>query len=220
MDDKIREALDRTVVVRPPRQNLATFGTTNVSYFLVTELSELVNVVREGKVVAEKPRIVTPGYLINLEGFSDSARRFIELMAREHPREAAVFYRYKNDPRQMDIVSGPAQQIIDNINGRIDTAGDPLAAVIRGVEDLWDVSLIKFTYELTRRSVSGNLAELQSRGLLDMDSAGIPAEAKHHIEELFVRAAHDRSYAGELAGELRRWGLFERYQDRFFSLFK
>jgi hypothetical protein len=219
LDDRIQQVLKATVVVRPPRQTLATFGTTNINYYLVTELTGVVNIVREGNVIAEKPRIVTAGYLINLEGFSDQARRFVQMMAEQSPHEPAVFYRYRNQPRQMDIVSGPVQQALDNVVSMVESKGDPLAAVIKGVEEFWDVSLIKFTYELTRKSLYSNVAEFQARGLLDIDKGGLPIEARQHIEELFARARHDPSQATELARELRRWGVFEEYQDRFFAIF-
>jgi len=219
LDEKIQQALKATTVVRPPKQTLATFGTTNINYYLITELTEVVNIVREGNVIAEKPRIVTAGYLINLEGFSDQARRFIQMMSEQSPHEPAVFYRYRNQPHQMDIVSGPVQQAVNNVLTMVENKGDPLATVIKGVEEFWDVSLIKFTYELTRKSLYSNVAEFQARGLLDIDKGGLPAEARQHIEELFTRARYDPSRASELAQELRRWGVFEEYQDRFFALF-
>ncbi|MEW6143163.1 MAG: hypothetical protein AB1597_08470 [Chloroflexota bacterium] len=219
LDEKIQQALKATTVVRPPKQTLATFGTTNINYYLVTELTEVVNIVREGNVIAEKPRIVTAGYLINLEGFSDQARRFVQMMAEQSPHEPAVFYRYRNQPRQMDIVSGPVQQAVNNVVSMVESKGDPLAAVIKGVEEFWDVSLIKFTYELTRKSLYSNVAEFQARGLLEVDKAGLPAEARQHIEELFAHARHDPSRVSELARELNQWGVFEEYQDRFFALF-
>lgn len=219
-DDKIQYAIAHTEVIRPPKQSLATFGTTNVYYYLVTELTEAVNVVREGRVIAERPRIVTPSYLVRLEGFSDQARRFIEIMAEQYPNEPGVFYRYRNEPREMNIASEPLRQIVDKINARIDNQGDPLSAIIKGVEELWDVSLLKFTYELTRGSLYTNIAELKRSGLLDIDEIGIPHDARRHIEELFTEVNRDLSQAPKLVAELQRWGLFHEYQDRFFSLFQ
>lgn len=219
-DQRIQYAIANTEVIKPPKQSLATFGTTNVYYYLITELAEAVNVVREGRVIAERPRIVTPSYLVRLEGFSDQARRFIEMMAQKYPNEAGVFYSYRNEPRQMNIVSGPLMQVVDNINARIDSERDPLSAIVKGVEELWDVSLLKFTYELTRRSFYTNIAELERSGLLDMDETGIPKDARRHIEELFSEVKENLSQAPKLVAELQRWNLFHQYQDRFFSLFK
>ena len=81
-DKRIKYAVQHTEILRAPKQSLSTFGTTNVYYYLLTEpvYSELVEnitetVVREGRVIAERPRIVTPYYLSRLEGFSPEARR-------------------------------------------------------------------------------------------------------------------------------------------------
>ena len=86
-DERIRQAVDNTEILRPPKQSLATFGTTNIHYYLLTEpaYSELVGkvaetVVREGKVIAERPRIVTPYYLSHLEGFSTEAHRYLNML--------------------------------------------------------------------------------------------------------------------------------------------
>ncbi len=219
-DDKIQYALAHTEVIRPPKQSLATFGTTNIYYYLITELTKAVNVVREGRVIAERPRIVTPSYLIHLEGFSEHARRFIEMMAEKYPNEPGLFYRYRNEPREMNIVSESLPELIDKINARIESQRDPLSAIIKGVEELWDVSLLKFTYELTRRSLYTNIAELERSGLLDIDEVGIPRDARRYIDELFLEVKRDPSQAPKLVAELHRWGLFSEYQDRFFSLFR
>ncbi len=95
-----------------------------------------------------------------------------------------------------------------------------LAAVISGVDELWDVSLLKFIRELTESSLRGNLAEFGSRGLLDVDRAGIPSEARYRIEELFDKVAHGEADPSELKTELDSWGLFPEYEDRFFALFR
>lgn len=219
-DERIEYVIEHTEVLRPPEQSLATFGSTNIYYYLVTELMENVNVVREGRVIAARPKIVTPTYLINLDGFSSQARRFAEMMAEKFPQEVGIFYSYRNEPQEMNIASEPMKAVVDKINRQIDERHDPLSAIIKGVEELWDVSLLKFTYELTRSSVRTNVAELERSGLLHMDAAGVPRDARNYIEELFDKTKHDLSLASELASELRRWGLFYEYQDRFFSLFR
>jgi proteasome assembly chaperone (PAC2) family protein len=48
----------------------------------------------------------------------------------------------------------------------------------------------------------------------------VPPTAVQRIEELFTRAASDRSKAFELKRELDRLGLFKQYEDRFLDLFK
>lgn len=219
VDDKIQHAIQNTEVLRQPQHSLATFGSTNVYYYIITELMDNTNIVREGRVIAAKPKIVTHAYLANLEGFSQQAGRYIEMMAEKYPRELGVLYSYKNEPKEMNIITESFNQVVDKINQQIDIQGDPLSAIIRGVEELWDVSLLKFTYELTRNSVYSNVAEMERSGLLRLDSVGVPKDARSHIEALFEKAQRDLSYTAELASELRRWSLFHEYQDRFFSLF-
>jgi hypothetical protein len=219
-DERIQFAIEHTEIIRPPKQKLATFGTTNIHYYLVSELVDRVNVVREGKVVASKPRIVTPRYLINLEGFSAEASRFFDMLADKHPHEPGIFYSYKNESLEMNIVSEPTEVVIDNISHIIDKQGNPLTAIIKGIDEMWDVSLLKFTFELTRHSIYGNVQDLENRGLFHIDNAGIPEDARRNIEELFKKTREDLSYADSLVKELKQWGLFEEYQDRFLSLFR
>ncbi len=220
MDDKIKYAMEHTELIRSPRQELATFGSSIIDYYVVTELVGNASVVRDGKVIAERPRIVTPSYLVNVEGFSNQAKRYIATMAQEHPDEPGVFYRYKNEPKGMNIVSEPIKQVINKLRSQMEEQHNSLSTIIKGVEELWDVSLIMFISELTKKSVGTNIAEFYGRGFLDMDASGVPQGARNHIEELFEQVSRDSFRAPELLVELNRWGLFAEYQDRFFALFR
>ena len=219
-DDKIKYALEHTELIRPPRQELDTFGSSVIDYYVVTELVGNLSVVRDGKVFAERPKIVTPAYLVNIEGFSEQAKKYISMMARERPYESGIFYRYKNEPKGMNVISEPIKQVINKLSSQIEEENNPLSTIIRGVEELWDVSLLMFIYELTSKSARTNMAEFNRRGLLDIDASGVPEGARDYIEELFDKAGRDLSRAPELVVELNRWGLFPEYQDRFFALFR
>jgi len=227
-DERIEEAVKHTEILRPPRRSLATFGTTNIYYYLVTEpaYSELVKsttetVIREGRVIAEKPRIVTPYYLSHLEGFSSDAKKYFDILIKTHGANApGLFYSYKNEPKELTIVSDNLPSVVDKLNANIDSSGDPLTSIIKGQDELWDVSLLKFIYEMTRSSLPDNLLQLGSKGLLDIDSRGIPIDARVRIEDLFRIAQKGEIEPRELKDELDRWGLFEEYEDRFFAIFR
>ena len=227
-DERIRQAIKCTEILRAPKQSLATFGTTNIYYYVVTEpvYSELVKnvaetVVREGRVIAEKPRIVTPYYLSRLEGFSSEARRYFEALIKAHgPNAPGLFYTYKNEPKELNIVSDDLLSVVDKLNIEINKRGDPLTSIIKGEDEFWDVSLMKFIYEMTRSSLRNNLRQMGSRGLLDIDAGGIPVEARVRIDELFRKVSSGESEPHELKAELDRWNLFEEYEDRFFTIFK
>jgi len=220
MDDRIKYAVERTELIRPPQQKLATFGSTTLSYYVVTGLAENISVIRDGKVVAERPRIVTPSYLVNVEGFSESARKYITMMATERPHDPGVFYRYKNEPKDMNVISESVSQVIGKLDTRLEEEKSTLSTIIKGVEEFWDVSLLMFMYHLTRNAVSSNVADFHRRGRLDIDSSGVPKDARIHIEDLFDQVARDLSQAPKLVAELNRWGVFPEYQDRFFTLFR
>jgi len=220
MDERIRYAVEHTELIRPPQQHLATFGATALKYYVVTGLAENLSVVRDGKVIAERPRIVTPSYLVKLEGFSEESRKYLSIMARERPDEPGVFYRYKNQPKEMNVVSESLRGVISKLNAQLEEEHDPLSTIIKGVEELWDVSLLTFIYHLTSRSLHTNIAEFRHRGFLDIDASGVPKDARIHIEELFAQVRKDTPRAPELVAELNRWGLFPEYQDRFFALFQ
>jgi len=227
-DERIREAIKHTEILRAPKQSLSTFGTTNIYYYLVTEpvYSELVKnitetVIREGRVIAERPKIVTPYYLSRLEGFSSEARRYFNALIKAHgPNVPGLFYTYKNEPKELTIASDNLMSVVDKLNAEIDKRGDPLTSIIKGEDEFWDVSLLKFIFEMTKSSLPDNLAQMESRGLLDIDAGGIPVEARLRIDELLKKVSQGECEPRELKEELDRWGLFEEYQDRFFNIFK
>ncbi len=227
-DEKIEHAVRHTEILRLPKQTLATFGTTNIGYYLVTEpvYSELEKgvtetVVREGRVVAERPRIVTPHYLSQFEGFSPDAKRYFSMLIKKYgPNAPGLFYSYRNEPKGLTIVAGSLASVVDKINAEIDKRGDPLVTIIKGEDELWDVSLLKFIYEMARNSMPNNLLQLHSRGLLAVDASGVPLGAKVRIDELFREVPKGEIEPRELKDELDRWGLFDEYQDRFFAIFR
>jgi len=226
-DERIRAAVINTQIIRAPKQSLATFGVTNIYYYLVAEAAynELINgnetVIREGRVIAERPRIVTPYYLSRVEGFSAEARKYFEmLMERYDPHSPGLYYTYRNEPKELNIVSDSLNAVVAKLNEEIDRKGDPLVSIIKGEDLLWDVSILKFIYDLTERSVRENFFQLSQRGLLNIDASGVPADARLRIEGMFQLVERGEIEPADLKTELDRWGVFEEYQDRFFALFK
>ena len=226
-DERLEYAVRHTQVLRPPRQNLETFGITKVRYHLLTSpaYTDLVagegeTVVREGQVIAERPRVVTPYYLLNLQGFSHHARRYLEKMAQEEHSSPALLYRYRNEVEGLSIVSEPLDQLAQKLTEKLEREGTALACVIKGVDELWDVSLLRFIHEFTLRSLQSNVMDLGRRGLLEIDPAGVPLDARRRIEELFHRVIEGQVGPSELKVELDCWGLWPEYEDRFLALFQ
>ena len=88
---RIEYAALHTEVIRHPRQHLATFGITIIYYYILSEPSytefsdgTAETVIREGRVIAERPKIVTPYYLSHLEGFSYDAKQYFQKLMMMH----------------------------------------------------------------------------------------------------------------------------------------
>ena len=221
--------VEQTMVVRFPTQHLATFGVTTLSYYVVTEPiyhdlqpDPREGVVRTGKVVAEKPSIVTPYYAMNLQGFSSDAYQYLQHLASQFgDNSPGILYQYRNEPEGTEIVSGQPLDIARRIDDHLTDRGENLAVVMIGVDEFWDVALLKFIYEFTSKSAARNARELGARGLLDPvpASGGLPKAAVQRIESMF-REVRDGRDPEDLKHELDRWGAFEVYEDRFLSLFR
>ena len=168
-----------------------------------------------------------------MEGFSDEARKAFEILACGNYDLALMLYRLKfvKDYDHTDIVSNSLQSVANKINAEIEKRGDPFCAIIRGIDEFWDVSLSKFIYELALESAyfsqipdlsKNRLIDINSIGLpvISKDPYGIPVSAKNEIENLFKLYEKGEIEASKLKEELDSWGLFNYYQDRFFNLFK
>ena len=224
---KWRKAIEQTFVVRFPKQSLATFGVTNIKYYVITEpiyADEREGVVRTGKVTSERPTIITPNYFKSIEGFSSDAYEFFSEIARDQgPNSPAIMYEYKNKPENLEIVGGIPTEIAHNISKDLNSRQEEMSVVMVGVDELWDVALLKFIYEFTESSVASNVQDFTSRGMLTPrnDLGGIPAAAAQQLEALFQEVEQgDRASVDILKQELDRWGVFTFYQDRFLSLFQ
>ena len=225
------KAIEQTYIVKYPKQHLATFGITSIEYFVVTEplytaidpqKKELEGVVRKGKVRAEQPTLITPTYAMNLNGFSDEAYKYFSQVARLYGANSpGIMYQYNNEPENLEILSGNPNEIAHRISKELRDKKNDLSVVISGVDEFWDVALLKFIYEFTASSVSFNTREMRGAGLMEPQSSagGMPAAAANQIEEMFKSVKKGGS-ANTLKDELDKWGVYPYYEDRFLNLFR
>lgn len=171
-EDDFHYAVENTRVIVAPEQQIATFGTTSFRFYLISELMDRVDEVRvrDGKIHAERPQIVTPDHYARLllEGFGEKAQQYVDGL-RERMRSIAVL-RYGFQFRKTDVtedrVSGSIDAVIARTRTKVENANDPLSAVIQGVDEAWEVCLLKFTIDMIERSSGGNLGDFRRRGLL------------------------------------------------------
>ena len=159
---------------------------------------------------------------MNLDGFSSDAYDYMEHMSRVYgPNSPGIMYQYRNEPGTMDIVGGIPNEIAQRISDEQKGMNNNLSVVIVGVDELWDVALLKFIYEYTASSVSYNSQELKSAGLLtpQASAGGLPAAATNQIEVMFKSVKMGGS-VDTLKSELDKWGAYRFYEDRFLDLFR
>ncbi len=218
--EKIEQAINNTSIRAYPKQNLATFGSTSLNYFIITSLLDQLCAVREGRVVAEMPRIITPHYLPTFEGFGSHGKDLTEWLVRTHGTDTPMLrYAFRHEPKEMTIVSNSVEEVEVRVRERIDRDQDRLCGILVGAEETWNISVWKLALDMASRSLSNALTELDRSGLLGVEG-GVPKHARFVIERLFEDVEKDRDNAPKLVGELQRWGLFEDYQDRFFDIFR
>ena len=171
-EDDFHYAIENTQVIVAPEQNIATFGSTSFHFYLISEFMDRVDHirVRNGKIHAERPQILTPEHFSHLllEGFGDKAQHFAERL-RERLHNTAVL-RYGFQFRKTDVSEETLRDSIDAVisrtKRRVEDSNEPLSAIIQGVDDAWEVCLLKFTIDLIERSAGGNLGDFRKRGLL------------------------------------------------------
>jgi len=170
--DDFDYAIENTRVIVAPERQIATFGSTSFDFYLISELMDRVDQVRirNGKIHAERPQILTPEHYCRLllEGFGEKAERYIERL-REHAQNIAVL-RYGFQFRKTDLSEQTLRDSVDAVINRtrqnVERKNESLSAVIHGVDDAWEVCLLKFTIDLVDRSSGGNLGDFRKRGLI------------------------------------------------------
>ncbi|MGQ9661759.1 MAG: hypothetical protein ACUVWX_05380 [Kiritimatiellia bacterium] len=216
-------AVNNTEIVVLPSGHLETFGATVLNYHLISELMDAVDRirVREGRILASRPEIITPEAYSKtiLEGFGEEARKYIEWL-KQHEREVRILqygYRLKRESFNEHFVSGPIDTVVEQVKRDVAARDDPLAAVVKGVDEPWDVCLVKLFWEVIQKSALTNIRELEGHGLFEHER-GVPRGTREEIERAFQAAAKNPALIAALGRKLQEHCLFEEYQDRFFSL--
>lgn len=207
-------AVHNTSVLIPPAGRLETFGATVVDYVLVSEVMDRVDQVRirSGRLHAERPEIVTlDGGGDRLEGFQQqAAARYLDWL-KQHRQELLILkygFRLRRDAVREEVVTDRLDAVLDRIGRDVRARANPLAALVRGVDEPWEVCLVKLAADLVQRSSPHHARALRAD----------PGGARHAIEQAFSDADRDRGQMGALADLLKAQGVFEEYQDRFFAL--
>ena len=173
--DDFQYALENTHLLLGPQQQIQTFGSTRFRFHLLTESMDRVDevLVRDGTIQAERPQLLTPEHhaRILLENFGEQAAEFADWL-RQPGRPMARMLKYGFRFSRSEVTRSVVHDSIESVGERLcaeveaSHAAEPLSAVLRGVDDAWEVCLLKFTMDLVHGSAASNVGDLRRRGLL------------------------------------------------------
>jgi len=242
LEKKIKYVIDNTEVLILPQKYISVSASTTMRYYIIAEplykefegdMGQEETVVREGKITWEKPKLITPSYMLRLEGFSEQAQAALKLLAQEDNDLAMILYslRFIKSAEKMDIVAKPITTVAESIERQINNDDDQACGLIKGVDEFWDVSLFKFIQEvITNSAYRSHLPEMLKKNYINLnaegkpvlarDRSGIPVAVRLEIDKKFKLFEKGEIEASELKKELDRWQVFEYYEDRFLGYFK
>ncbi len=242
LNEKIKYIIDNTETLVLPKKHLSASRPTTINYFIIAPpfykkfeggRGEDETVVREGKITWQKPKLITPSYMLRLEGFNDETKEALKILAEQDRDIAMLLYslRFVKSAEKMNIIPKPMAEVGQKISEDIKKENNPYSGLIKGVDEFWDISLFKFIQELILDSANkshlpeylkNNIINVNGEGktVLSRDKAGIPVAAKLEIDRMFRLFEKGKIEASELKKELDRWGVFERYEDKFLRYFK
>lgn len=219
-------AVSHTETVLEPSQALETFGATIIDYYMVSELMDSVGQirVREGRIHAERPRVIMPAHYAHrlLDNFGNEAREYADWLMQSPKGMRIVQFglRFRKEEHKQQILTGKVEDVAEQIAEDKRGKSNGMTAVIIGVDDLWEISLIKFASDVVQESAPTNVKELSQHGLLDATSNDVPNAVRIEIESDFRAVGDDLEKAKALGQKLRDYGLFGQYEDRFYTLYR
>jgi hypothetical protein len=170
MDAKLFQSfLKQTSVLRAPKTSLSTFGATDIQYHLISSVEDLRNKtrLREGRVLSEKPKIITPdAFKERFQGFGDDSAEFAQWLSGSYKDLLrALEYNFKNQGFTTRVISEAPPDIADRIIKEAEAHDQRNQAVILCPDSGWSLALMKFSLDEAARSFPPNVRDLDRRGL-------------------------------------------------------
>ncbi len=216
-------AVNNTEVVVAPRRHLETFGNTLLHYHLVSELMDAVGKVRvrTGRMQALRPQLITPQAYSKmiLEGFGEEATRYADWL-REHEKNVHILrygYTLKQEAYSEETITDSVAAVLERVKAGVKQSADAFAAVIKGVDEPWDVCLVKLFWTIVQQSAQANILEMARHRMFEVRD-GLPYPVRQEIERAFTAAAGDASLVKSLGRLLQKHEVFDQFEERFFAL--
>jgi hypothetical protein len=172
--DNFLYAMETSRVLHEPDRRIATFGETRFQFQLISELMDRSGEVRirSGEMEACKPMLIRPTPDMEWEGFDEESReklgRLLDQLQQQGMDLAFLQYgfRFRRSAVNEEIVKEPIEEVSNRLLEEVRRSGNPMLAILEGVDDTWEVALVKFSLEMIAQSQSINRFDLQRKKLL------------------------------------------------------
>lgn len=170
--DSIQYAMETARLLHEPDRRIDTFGATRFKFTMLSEPMDSVGQVRirQGEMEAQKPQIIRPEGMqgVELDGFQEKAGEFIDWLKAN--KLEPVFFQYGFVFKRSHVTEGLLHDNMETVRDRVLTdvkaTGDPMLAVMEGVDDAWEVCLLKFAIDMIGKSSDINMFDFKRKGLL------------------------------------------------------
>ncbi len=173
-----KKAVSQTEIHRMRLQDLATFEDTLVPYTFLSEssLNKGDTVVRQGKVLIQKPALLLPGNSPQFEGFDfeldnglseRSVSTFLYMRGIQFPS-----MRYRHEIASIDLIEKSLQESIDHYKDLMARHEDIQTGLLIGPEDTWQFSLLILVGALVARSSGSDIQKILDKWKQD-NSGGL-----------------------------------------------
>ena len=168
IEENWQKALKKTEIFRTRVRQLETFAHTEIPYMFLAESTLNVGdtVVRQGRILVEKPAIILPGNSPQFYGFefegdlNIDTNHVVDFLLIRGVRFPSL--KYNNQISTVDIYEGSLKKAIEHYKDRLQRAEDVHTGLIAGPEDCWQFSVLIFVGTIVSKS-----AEVDIRRLFD-----------------------------------------------------
>ncbi|MDE1921697.1 MAG: hypothetical protein KGJ09_10300 [Candidatus Omnitrophica bacterium] len=160
------KALRETEIIRSRIIGLQTFSETHVPYILLSpsEVNEGDTVVRTGEVLVHRPSLILPPHIPQLEGFDfegdnsfneDTMINFLLVRGISLPS-----MKYDNKVFSLNVFEGKIQDAVGTYGNRLQREENTATGLIRGPDQVWQLSLLIFVCSQIARNSSVDIRRL------------------------------------------------------------
>lgn len=170
--DDFQYAMEATEVLHEPDRRIETFGVTRFAFEIFCEEMDRVGTVliRRGEVEAQKPQLIKPAgfHEVELEGFDPKFLEFIKHLKEQGADLSFLQYgfQFKRSEISTETVHDRLESVCDRAMESVRVSGNPSLALIRSVDDAWEVGIMKLTLDMVTKSTEINRFDFKRKGLI------------------------------------------------------